>query len=456
MGESENPIDPKEAVSPNPIDSTLDLARSVVQRRREVLSASAQEVVRRFLKNRRLPLVLATLFALNSAGCSNVPQVELPVFGPKPAGATATPDRRPVLPPVLTSTPEPMPTPAIPDRLKYKDRLPEDIVSETELWAQYHTRIWNTDKVKLHIRRKALEEEPIFRDLHQSIVETQHFQEPRWNIEKQKIEEFPVEVVSRFDIVLVPGEVVRSKNLTEEQKKNLPEFYQLLKKNEQAAWSSTKTYIEANRQEILKRLAQDLKIQEDNLKSGKITQEVFNIIKINLDSVGDVFREDLSKYNFDSFFDKHQGFLLARFTHAEGLYVDAGLSYVSEPGGEKKYVHRYFIPLAVPESGNNFELDPDVSSFVPSEQFKLYSGGDREYPVTPASEVYISFALRHEFSHHISGHPMTDYIALNRYQAAYQLFLKGDDSWFYFVFETPKGNIVSKKVSTEKTQGKTL
>lgn len=80
------------------------------------------------------------------------------------------------------------------------------------------------------------------------------------------------------------------------------------------------------------------------------------------------------------------------------------------------------------------------------------SSSDPTYPV-PASTA--GFALRHEFAHEVSSHPKTDYIALDGIKEAWEKFQKtGDDSGYYFVFETPKGIVVTEKqqaLPSEKT-----
>jgi|SRR3989344_1721988 len=421
--------------SENLVQTYIDRAAKIVANRYETVSVPVKEASLKLLNRRRLPLALLTAFIIASAGCGNTENpVDMPIFGEETTMVAGTPT-----PPEVRTTP----TPSATDKLKYKDHLPADIVSEKELWEKYHTKIWNTDNVKLHLRRAALVNEPIFEDLQRTIApqDKSNFIFT-WNSETLKLEDRPLPYNAQLDVVLIPGRMNRSINMTEEQKRALPELYGLLRGEEARAWEAAKRQIAEKASSYIPELNKSIQKAEAELREGKILKESYEFILKKLNQEIAAYTEDLARYNFDTFYDKY-GFM-PNHKAAAGLYVgryeDADFD---EKGNAVAIRQKYYITVGVPESGIDGSLDPEKSSFFDPATFKMEH--DPEYPLKVPFEAGISKTIRHEFTHYDTNHPYTDYVHLERYTRAYDKFMEGDDSLFYFVFETPRGNVVAER-----------
>ena len=431
----EDQLAPKELPSSpeNKLQAYIDRASKIVADRYETVALPIKEVSLKLLKRRRLPLTLLAAFIIASSGCANSEEsIQMPVFEAAAAASTPNP-------------PEPTATPSATDKLKYKDRLPADIVSEKELWEKYHTKIWNTDKVKLHLRRAALENEPIFEDLQKEITPIYLMGLlPSWNPVTLKLEDRPpLPLYSQLDVVLIPGRLVRSINMSSEQKQSLPELYNFLRNDENKAWETAKREITQRGPLLVQEFKRSIENADADYRAGKMSKENYDSHVRIVNERSSAYTGDLSKYNFDSYYNQY-GFM-PKYKTAAGMYI-GGMgerAEFDEKGNAVAMRQRYYIPVAVPESGLDASLDPENSSFYDPATFRM--DNDPEYPLIVPANVTTSIAIRHEFAHHATDHPYTDYVNLENYTRAYDKFLAGDDSLFYFVFETPRGNVVAER-----------
>jgi hypothetical protein len=400
----------------------------------------AKEVALRLLKGRLLPVALAAAFVIANAGCAVADNpAQNPVFGDAPVAVSALP-------------PEPTPTPSPTDKLKYEHVLPSDIVSDQELWEKYHTRIWNTDSVKLYLRKGALEKESILKKLHRAAAEGDDIRFiDSWIPETSSRTVRPVPLTTQLDVVLIPGNIVRSASMTAEQKQFLPELYRDIKASEARAWEIAKEYVTRVGPSDAKRFQEFIQQIEKDYAEGRIPREAYDIQRKHINEELDRLSEDLSKYDFDSFYDRFGG--IPAYTHAAGQYMETGVAEVDEKGNTVRVRSRFYIAIAVPESGISASLDPKRSSFNDPDRFTLAPSANREYPLLVPSEARISQTIRHEFIHNEANHPITDYLTLTYYTEAYDRFMEGDDSLYYFVFETPRGNIVAEAEYSDSSVG---
>ena len=58
--------------------------------------------------------------------------------------------------------------------------------------------------------------------------------------------------------------------------------------------------------------------------------------------------------------------------------------------------------------------------------------------------------LRHELKHFVADHPTTDILLLQDLLKAFDQYQKGDDSGYYYVFETPEGNVLTLNVDEQQ------
>lgn len=271
-----------------------------------------------------------------------------------------------------------------------------------------------------------------------------HFPIISYNEEKKQAEVIDIEVRPRLDVVLIPGSMVRSMNFTEELKQNLPDLYDQIKQEEWSKFAEMKKRIAQRRPAVTEYANRRLQELKQEFEAGRLKESEYSQEKSHYEETITLHNEDLSKYDPDTFFDKYNFWN----THAEGLYVGWSLDLKkrTDEQGMPYYERRFYIPIAVPESGNSVTLDPNRSSFYNPAEFKMLTDiPDMEYPLQVPAEVRKSHVIRHEFRHHVSAHPLTDYMVLANYQQAYDRFLQGDDSLFYFVFETPRGNVVASR-----------
>lgn len=417
----------------------------------KTLSAEKQEAHQRLTVQQKVGLLaISTLAFLAIIGCD----MTTPTIGP--AGPTETP--YPMATRFPTETPEPVPTmfpfptkiptepttiprpiitpgptitprPPIPTTLEksilkkqtYKDQLPSDIVTEQELEQKYNTRIWDTPDVKLHLRREALEKEPIFKYLQES--------------------------GSQFDIVLLDGSKVHPEFLSEEQKKALPDLVKILNSIYKSPQQLREMYVklrksQENSYNREKRYNQDsLDMLKDDLSKGLISQEWFNIQKKSLDDqlpliiAEEPTREDLANMDKERL--------------AGGMFISGfdGIGLKSDANGRfKGLTIKKRVYVLLPVGGT--PLDPSQSFPNPD-----------DYPRFKNTQSYLiniphlGWALRHEFAHsEKDSEAETDLLALHKLEEAYKAFLQGNDSFYYFVFETPQGNVVTKPLdkSTQK------
>lgn len=121
--------------------------------------------------------------------------------------------------------------------------LPRDILTREELTERGIT-VWNLEDVKLHLRRRAIEEEPLFQQpLRDSLV--------------------------GFDIVLIDGAAVKSYYLTEEQKAAIPDVVSLLEPQEQASRTARLNYYLNNQGPKQKEYKQRLATLEQHISERR-------------------------------------------------------------------------------------------------------------------------------------------------------------------------------------------
>lgn len=368
------------------------------------LSPDQKRVAARFFGGSSILRLFATLGILTLTGCTNIEKLDinLPI----------------VTVPVVESISTPIPTPEPkPERLE----LPKDIVSANELQEKYNTRIWNVPETKLHIRRAALVNELIF----------QNIKERRFN---------------GLDIVLVDGPFVHTSFLTPEQRNGLPGLVNNLGSREKIYEEQSRIDFKKRRELIIQDLQKQISELEVDLKNGKINQDLFNV------------QTEAYKYSIRTYMDGPTQYDLME-TRIAGLYAPVFESRIdpltrevlpklriyillavgkSVVGEEKVFRSGQAVTIMNKSSYGGIPLNPK-QSYPSPESYELNLGFGHEYPVGRATK---GFSLRHEMAHgDPSDHPQTDLIALERIRRAYDAYKKGDDTQYYFVFETPEGNI---------------
>lgn len=363
------------------------------------LKSEKREVAKRLNGGRVIPRMLAALGLIAMVGCGNV--------------------ENPVNPPPAVLVQEMMDNP--PDVTKpitKKVELPADVVSPEELAEKYHTKIWNLPDIKLHLRQKALENESVFQDILTGNVES-------------------------LDVVLLDGPYIHTRFMNEEQRANLPELVDELQLFERRERFKREKYFEAQKPKMQEVFNQRLGELEKKIRSGELKQEEFELQK-------DILKEGMRPFLEGPTEDDLNA------TNAIGIYVRALRFKEATNPQDDKVVQKIYILLALKEvkmeelkSGNvkvymkknlgGFTLNPDQSFPDPS-----------KYHINPKDDIYpvggqsSGFALRHEFAHHNYGHPQADWVPLEGIKKAYQAYRDGDDSLYYFVFETPDGNIYTR------------
>lgn len=244
-----------EISSPNKVQL---IANIILEQATQKLPTSKINLLQR-LSPQTTAIFLATLALLSSVGCNNskepnpIPTIAIPAPTTTPLSSWIIPDRfflpsEPYQPrPTPTFKPipgqiEPSPTPEI---SPYSE-LPSDVIPVEELKEKHHTTIWNTDKVKLSLRKAALTDEVIFKQI----------QTARSN-----------GIDANLHIVLIPGEIVYSKYLTPEQRKNLPDLVDRL-----AEYEPSKEDFISRREEMKQHWERDLAIIAQMLKNNDLTE----------------------------------------------------------------------------------------------------------------------------------------------------------------------------------------
>ncbi len=358
-----------------------------------------KEAAKRLLGGRVIPRVLATLGLIATFGCGNV--------------------ENPVNPPPAILTQQMVEDQSVQSEVTTKKtELPDDIIATEELGEKYHTRIWNIPGVKLYLRQKAIENEPVFYDLLEGNAES-------------------------LDVVLLDGSYIHTSFMNEEQKANLPELVDELQLFERRERFKREKYFEAQGPKMKEVFNQRLEELEKKVKSGELKQEEFNLQKDILKTSMRPFLEGPTEDDLNA-------------TNAIGMYVRTLRFKEAENPQDDKIRQKIYILLALKEvemkelkSGNvkvymkknlgGIALNPDQSFPDPS-KYSIFPKDER-YPVGGQSS---GFALRHEFAHHKYGHPQADWVPLEDIKKAYKAYQEGDDSLYYFVFETPEGKIYTR------------
>lgn len=271
--------------------------------------------------------------------------------------------------------------------------LQTDIVSVQELAKKYHTNIWNLPDIKLHIRQKALQEEALFRDL--------------------KSRE-----INKLDIVLVNGPYMNSSFLTPEQKAGLPDLVADMQQAEQLERSKREKWFQEKTPEMKKSYEEQSKNLQERLERNPGDKEMIDGAKSFLLASLRPFFEGPSEE------DLTQNYVI-------GFYYPVLKFQEDLTTGES----RVYILLAVRENKNKSFGTPTGPN-----PLKL----NQSYPKIEEPNQTIGYTLRHEGKHRVADHPKTDEEALKGLKKAYDAYQNGDDSFYYFVFETPEGNIYTR------------
>ncbi|MBI4058933.1 hypothetical protein HY404_01695 [Candidatus Microgenomates bacterium] len=396
--------------TPSGVENHANIADSVTEQRFQKLSDDKKENVKKIIGGGRLVRLLAIATLLVSIGCGNV---EKPTLNYPPV---VTPVIRSEIPPVATPTPE-------------KPPLPPDIIPENELAQKYNTRVWNTPDIKLHIRREAVNNEPQLQDL----------------------------AAGKFggglDIVLLDGPFIHSSFLSPEQRANLPGLVTILEPKEKMVEEERRNNFEKNKPDVIRAIQTETEALENKLKNGKIDQDYFNVQK-------ELLKEQFKPYlegptTYDLIGNRYAGMYLVNMEYKQ----DPLASLLKVETAQQKPVLKVYILLAVGKSVINEktiqsgQVRASVSSGFGVSQLRVEQSypnpgkyiistgleGD-QYPVGAQSQ---GFTLRHEFAHRVADHPQTDWVALEKIKQAYDAYQKGDDSGYYFVFETPEGNVTT-------------
>ncbi len=327
------------------------------------------------------------------------------------------------------------------DRSKYKDTLPEDVVSEDELWQNYRTRISNTDEVELLLRRRILETEPIFEHLSSQATGSEEGQKPQLDL---------IFVQEPFHPYMIEGsDGFRSRYMTEKQKQLYPEVYKFTQDLE---WGEIKKAVQAKKEDLIQFGKEEEAKMKSLLSSGKMSKEEFETNQKELNRFIAPYKEDLLKTDFETFSKKYRDHELMVLPFAYGFFLRYPQDFGPEEKDKEGFPRRYFILISLPYRAYDFALNPDKSSFVPSENFRVNPNNQR-YPVSAPNEASVGWGLRHELRHFLPnspatgfflGHPGPDYSALEQYQKAEDLLREGDDSLFYIVFKTRRGIVVTE------------
>lgn len=336
-----------------------------------------------------------------------------PSENPAPANPTVTPNKG-------ESTPTPVPTAAKPEtkappkNIEVRRDLPKDIVPSEELAEKYHVKVWNQPDLKLHIRRSALVKEPYFTE--------NHYEQ------------------SSLAIVLFDG-LISADNMTEEQKKGLPELAKNL--NEVAENYRNQQMREFNDPEKRKEMA--TKYNEDKAYFLALHGENSEELK-KLENRYYPYLNSPRPSDFKPF-----------FYPASGVFTGSGPTTSTFNGVVTKVEPgKYYILLATPSSKSRSENSSQFlqkqQSFVSPDYFTV-NPRNKDYPVEPADpreSSPLGFNLRHELAHAAKKpHPYTDLSVLENLRQAHENYLKGDDSGYSYVFETPQGNIYALNGSPE-------
>ncbi len=392
----------------------IGAVKKVVRKEKDKLPTTKKDQAN-MLSRRRFLVATAGLLVIAGCGSGKEKDSSVPTpSGEKPAeGVTPVPTSIAE----LAQTPQPQ-----------KEKLPDDIVSAERLLEEYNTRVWNTPDVKLHIREKALEIEPIF--------------------ETMKNDEFP----SSFDIILLNGPTVHSTFLTPEERENFPDLVKQLNEYERPFEERYKQEFSnpKYRKEYKDRYDQEITTLEQKVKAGEIDRDTF------------IVESELTKERYRPFLEEPRPSDFQR-TAAGGMYVRTNVYEGKGDDGFPKRVSKYYVVLPVKDEENKVFKSGKVTREIQivggstPDPKKSYPNGHSIKIVAPGTDypadrsVGVGFSLRHEFAHHRAGHPQADMIPIEGLKAAYDAYQQGDDSRYYFVFETPKGNLYTKDQTADKS-----
>lgn len=369
-----------------------------------------KEVSKRLAGGRVIPRMLAVLGLIAMVGCGNV---ENPVNPPPVALVQEMLDNSPDATEPITK----------------KAELPADVVSPEELAEKYHTRVWNLPDIKLHLRQKALENESVFQDILAGNVES-------------------------LDVVLLDGPYLNTRFMSEEQKAGLPELVYELHNYEVIERLKREKYFKEEsprKREFYNHLLEDL---NRRLTNREINQQEFDIKKELLNEGMRSFLEGPTEEDLNK-------------TDGIGLYVstlDLKVKEGKDSNDWKKYdfndyktERRVYILLALRENKKEEQsgylrvvMDGGGPSGGHAPKTSQSFPDPSKYHIVPEHEAYpvggqsAGFVIRHEFAHHKANHPKTDWVALEGIQKAYEAYKNGDDNLYYFVIETPEGNIYTR------------
>lgn len=412
---------------------------------KERLQTKQENLARRVLGNKNLVLsgsAITYLFSL--VGCAGADQQVKPTWESTPITSSSQPTREPT----FTIAPKPTLTPTpVPENLKYKDRLPADIVSDEELYEVYHTRVYNTPTVKFHLRRAALTEEPIFKWLttKESLTGLRIPTQAEVDAGKISVETKAWvegnQMEKEFDIVLVDGPVAHPKYMTPEQQKVMGRSYQPL----------SPTEITKSRETMRVKLKQHIdKVQAEakaGVDSGKISQEEYIRQLHWVETAVQAADKRLSKWTEDDAIKSKRiigSFISDSLVDKNGQFIGGKKRVLVLAVGEVESEVISFDDQGLFAFGGWEGPQPEDSMISPNVfQMKSEANND-DYQVILGDSGTIGFAVSHEFAHFLKKKEgEADLAALDRIKKAWEAFQKGDDSLYYFVFETPKGNIVT-------------